>query len=229
MKAPREQLTGKANSWLASLGALVLTGLLFGLVILGQQNTEFEPPEPEPELVEFFVPPPPPPPQREEVEPLPDVTPITMEIPKMAPTTEMKLDFLDVDFEIGMDTTIVVDLNVDSYRRSELDNPFAQPGIFENKEVDEKPERLYTPTSRVPNEFRGSKMRLHVMYVVTEKGRADKIFVMDSTDEALNKWIIENIKRWRFKPAYKGNRRVKVWVEHAFILNQSRNLSPFAL
>lgn len=211
-------------------GAVCLTLFLFFLVIWVQREVDIEPPEPEPQVTPFAMPPPPPPPRESAPPQQARAEPIPFDIPLVQASNEINLEFLNLDFTVGPSTSIEVDLDVDSYARKSLQESFDTPAIFERDEVDTRPSLVYSWTPRTPAELRGQRKQVHVMYVVNKRGRAEKIFVMDSTDPVIVQFVKESIQRWRFEPARKKGERVRVWVEQAFIIDQrNSSSSPFSI
>lgn len=211
-------------------GAVGITALLYLLVVWVQREVDIVPPEEPPVVTPFALPPPPPPPEAGPPPQARQAEPIPFDIPLVRATDDISLDFLDLNFDVGPDATIEVDLDVDSYARKSLKESFKTPAIFERDDVDTKPSLVYSWTPRTPRELRGKRSQVHVMYVVNTRGRAEKIFVMDSTDPTIVEFVKESIQRWRFEPARKQGERVRVWVEQAFIIdNRGSSASPFSL
>ena len=225
----KNELSRAALPGAGIFGAVTLTMGLFMIVVWVQREVEIVPPEPEPEITPFAIPPPPPPPREAAPPQAAEAEPIPFDIPLLQANNEINLEFLNLDFNVGPSTSIEVNLDVDSYSRQSLKESFETPAIFERDDVDTKPSLVYSWTPRTPKELRGKRKQVHVMYVVNTKGRAEKIFVMDSTDPVIVQFVKDSISRWRFEPARKKGDRVRVWVEQAFIVDQRSAANPFSL
>ncbi len=227
----QKTLNQSALPGIGTAGAVGFTVLLFLLVVWVQRETEIVPPEPEAEITPFAVPPPPPPPRTGAQSRAKPVELIPFDIPIVQSTPDISMEFLELNFDVGPTATIEVDLDVDSYARESLKKSFETPAVFESHEVDREVQLVYSPTPPIPLKLRGKQTRVSVMYIVNKQGRSERILVMDNTDPVVVKFVQDSIRKWRFEPARKDGRKVRVWVEQAFVILEARKgaSDPFSL
>jgi hypothetical protein len=100
--------------------------------------------------------------------------------------------------------------------------------IFERTQVDEIPVWLYGPQPRVPDRYDREDWNVLVLYTVSERGKTENIFILDTTDPALIDPVKRAITDWKFRAARKGGKPVKMWVQQA--VNHIQEFkSPFTL
>jgi protein TonB len=84
------------------------------------------------------------------------------------------------------------------------------------------PRQIEGPTPSYPDEARRLKLSGSVLIdmIVTEKGRPERIRVLESAGAVLDEAVIEAVGRWRFEPASKSGVRVRTrWqYRHTFLL-----------
>ncbi|MEM9157754.1 MAG: energy transducer TonB [Verrucomicrobiota bacterium] len=145
---------------------------------------------------------------------------------------ELALDFINVALDPQVNASLA--LNMDLDRGFQASRPsvgeFDNVVIFERSEVDEKPRLMYNPEPKVPYRLRGDEVVLTMLYFVTEKGRAERISVLDgNTDNPEYHEIAKkSITTWRFRPARRDGKPVNCWVQQIFKFNRG-STSPFSL
>lgn len=100
--------------------------------------------------------------------------------------------------------------------------------IFERDQVDEIPVWLYGPQPRIPSQFDRTDWSVLVLYAVSERGKPENIYILDASDPALIAPVKAAIGDWRFRPARKNGKAVKIWVQQPVNYRASFK-SPFSL
>lgn len=225
------ELKHQSRSWKALLGAALTTGVLF-LLIASTSIVIKEPPALEAEpLVYEYIPPPPVTPRKQTTPPL---SSSIAESFKFDPTVEssppdVQLDLLDIRLapEVDPDRAIALDMQ----RTFEVQKPadINANFVFEVDEVDEIPVWVYGPVvPRLPEHLRRTVADVLVLFVVTEKGKTENIFVLDSPDPDFAQPTIDMIRKWTFRPARKDGKPVRVWAQQ-LLTYRPRSTSPFSI
>lgn len=224
------QLRRSSNSWLVWGGAMGVTVLLFSLIAATSAIVERNPDSVQPKLQFVYIPPPPLP---AEVEAPPPVSSILEDSLAFDPTEdgplpEIPLDFLSVNLDphVSADFGIVGDLRP----QLQVDKPEMRERlvVFDRDQVDEKPVWLYGPMPRLPSGLDYTLTRALVLYSVSDKGKTDNIYVLESTDEKFIEPVMKAIKDWTFRPARKDGKVVNVWVQQ-YVEYDGSHKSPFSL
>ena len=180
----------------------------------------------------FYVPPPAPPSQNIAPQPMSSKA---SESPSIEfafddEPAEISLDLLDIPLEHDLKSKLSLGLDLDRKFMAVKPSASQLDGlvIFEKGQVDQIPYRMFAPEPRVPYSLQKLGAKLIVLYIVTKKGRAENIHVLDSSHEQFNEIAKSAIKRWRFKPALKAGEPVNSWVQHTFSFEKGSG-SPFSL
>lgn len=225
------QLRRHIRSLPAWFGAACTSALLFVAMastsIVSTPNVD----RPERPLAFAYLPPPPPPPMREKNRP--PVATGMREAFKFDPTTAgppptIPLEMLDINLDPAVNPGTAIEMDMARTFEVEKPEPVDHIVIFDRDQVDELPVWLYGPQPRIPSRFDKTDWKVSVLYVVTDKGRTENIFVLDSTNPELNAPVKEAIADWRFRPARKDGRVVRVWVQQP-VTYIPENKSPFSL
>jgi len=229
MNTFERQLRRSNNSWRTLVGAPGVTLLIFLAIASGTIVVD-RPQSPElPELTFAYVPPRPVP-EKKTTPPLSSSFTESFKFdPTMAaPLPEIPLEFLAIHIDPQVDPELAIEMDLN--RPFEVSRPELTPEftIFERHQVDEIPVWLYGPMPRIPHELRTMDGETLVLYVVTEKGRTENIYVLDASDPRFIPGVKEAIKDWRFRPARKNGKPVSVWVQHVVSYRPSSK-SPFSL
>lgn len=144
------------------------------------------------------------------------------------------LKFFDANAGLGFDTggngTAGLALTLGLQHTFEIQKP-SNPNrivIFDRDQVDEIPVWIYGPQPRIPGKYDRTDWSVLVLYSISEKGKPENIYVLDSSDPALAAPVKEAIAEWRFRPARKGRKPVKIWVQQPVTYHASFK-SPFSL
>jgi TonB family protein len=144
------------------------------------------------------------------------------------------MKFFDANAGLGFDAQgsggISLAITLGMQRTFEVQKP-ENPNriiIFDRDQVDEIPVWLYGPQPRIPTQYDRIDWSVLVLYAVSERGKPENIYVLDSSDPALAVPVKEAIAEWRFRPARKGGRAVKIWVQQPVNYHAGFK-SPFSL
>jgi TonB family protein len=231
MDALERQLNRHSRSWQTFLGAPAITLALF-LVIASTSIVVERPTRRTPPPIEFaYVPPPPAPVLRKQTPPL---SPGLAESFKFDPTTlapppDIPLDLLDIRLAPDVDPGLAIALDME--RTFEVQKPMdftQQVVVFERNQVDEIPGWLYGPMPRLPSRLDRKDADALVLYIVSDKGRTENIYILDASDPGLMEPVKEAIADWRFRPARKAGKPVRVWVQHP-VNFRPESKSPFSI
>lgn len=224
------QLRRSGNRWYVWMGAGMVTVLLFSLIAATSVIVERRKEPVQAKLKFVYVPPAPAP---AEVTVPPPVSSILEDSLAFDPTEggplpEIPLDFLSVNLDphVAADFGIVGDLRP----QLQVDKPEMRERlvVFDRNEVDEKPVWLYGPMPRLPSGMNHSLTRALVLYSVSDEGKTDNIYVLESSDEKFIEPVLKAIKGWSFRPARKDGKVVNVWVQQ-YVEYDGRFKSPFSL
>lgn len=203
-KAP----TGKGSFTTGSIMGIVISGMLFLAIPLTQIFTEYEKAPDEIEALEIAPPPPPPPPDEPPPPPEPEVEEPPPEL--KTPPPPISLDQLDMALNPGTGVASAGDFALPSFEVNQKD--LGGLDIFELGDVDSAP----TPRSKIEFSYpslakrKGIKGVVKIEYIVNEKGRVEKITIIESPSKILSDATTDVIRRARFEPASKDGRPVKV-------------------
>jgi hypothetical protein len=224
------QLRRSGNSWQVWGGALVVTFLLFSLIAATSAIVERTNKTVQPKLKFVYIPPPPLP---AEVEAPPPVSSILEDSLAFDPTDDGPLPEIPLDFlTINLDPHVSADFGIvgDLRPQFQVDKPEVRERlvVFDRDQVDEKPIWLYGPMPRLPSGLSYTLTRALVLYSVSDKGKTDNIYVLESSDEKFIQPVLKAIKGWSFRPARKDGKAVNVWVQQYVEYDGSKK-SPFSL
>ena len=185
-----------------------VSGLLFLAIPLTQIFTTYQKSPEEIEALEIAPPPPPPPPEDpppppepEQEEPPPELDP---------PPPPISLEQLDMALNPGTGGSMAGDFALPTFDLSGSDLGGLE--IFELGDVDSPPQ----PRTRIEFSYPSAARRkgitgvVKVEYVVDQKGRVEKINIVESPDRILSEATEDVLRRARFEPATKGGTAVKV-------------------
>lgn len=244
------QLRGYTRSWFAWVGSALVSAVLFvGVAFTSITPKKLERPD-LPPLVLASAPASPLPGDMPS-NPRPSGSPDLAQAFKFDPTTAVKppeipigrldvsafggsLKFFDADAGMGVDlsgnNSANLAMSLGMGRTFEVQKPgYADRFvIFEREQVDEIPEWLYGPQPRIPRQQEHTDWNVLVLYSVSEKGRAENIFVLDATSPECATAVKEAVANWNFRPARKGGKAVRVWVQQPVHYEPSRK-SPFEI
>lgn len=185
-----------------------VSGLLFLAIPLTQIFTTYQKSPEEIEALEIAPPPPPPPPEdpppppeQEQEEPPPELD---------TPPPPISLEQLDMALNPGTGGSMAGDFALPTFDLSGSDLGGLE--IFELGDVDSPPQ----PRTRIEFSYPSAARRkgitgvVKVEYVVDQKGRVEKINIVESPDRILSEATEDVLRRARFEPATKGGTAVKV-------------------
>jgi len=185
-----------------------VSGLLFLAIPLTQIFTTYQKSPEEIEALEIAPPPPPPPPEdpppppeQEQEEPPPKLD---------TPPPPISLEQLDMALNPGTGGSMAGDFALPTFDLSGSDLGGLE--IFELGDVDSPPQ----PRTRIEFSYPSAARRkgitgvVKVEYVVDQKGRVEKINIVESPDRILSEATEDVLRRARFEPATKGGTAVKV-------------------
>lgn len=203
--APKYRGTTRAYGSLLGIGA---SGLLFLAVPLTQIFNKFEKNPEQIETIDMAPPPPPPPPEDppdppppEEEEPPPELN---------TPPPPISLEQLDMALDPGTGGSLGGDFALPTFNVSGSDLGGLE--IFELGDVDSPPK----PRTKIEFSHPSAAKRkgitgvVKVEYVVNERGRVEKINIVESPNPILSKATEAVLQRARFEAAMKGGTEVKV-------------------
>jgi len=185
-----------------------VSGLLFLAIPLTQIFTTYQKSPEEIEALEIAPPPPPPPPE----DPPPPPEPEQEEPPPEldTPPPPISLEQLDMALNPGTGGSMAGDFALTTFDLSGSDLGGLE--IFELGDVDSPPQ----PRTRIEFSYPSAARRkgitgvVKVEYVVDQKGRVEKIHIVESPDRILSEATEDVLRRARFEPATKGGTAVKV-------------------
>ncbi len=185
-----------------------VSGLLFLAIPLTQIFTTYQKSPEEIEALEIAPPPPPPPPE----DPPPPPEPEQEEPPPEldTPPPPISLEQLDMALNPGTGGSMAGDFALPTFDLSGSDLGGLE--IFELGDVDSPPQ----PRTRIEFSYPSAARRkgitgvVKVEYVVDQKGRVEKIHIVESPDRILSEATEDVLRRARFEPATKGGTAVKV-------------------
>ena len=185
-----------------------VSGLLFLAITLTQIFTTYQKSPEEIEALEIAPPPPPPPPEdpppppeQEQEEPPPELD---------TPPPPISLEQLDMALNPGTGGSMAGDFALPTFDLSGSDLGGLE--IFELGDVYSPPQ----PRTRIEFSYPSAARRkgitgvVKVEYVVDQKGRVEKINIVESPDRILSEATEDVLRRARFEPATKGGTAVKV-------------------
>jgi len=214
------------------LGSAVVTALVFGSIV----TTEFSIPkraeESESSVPIYYMPPPAPTSYDNEPQPASSASTQTVAFDYSFEDkpAEIALNFADVDLNavpgVGMELALDIDRKFVATRpsASTIDGLV----VYERGQVDQIPRRVYAPKPQVPYRLGSVTANLIVLYIVNEKGRAENIHILNTSDIRFNDVARRSIGTWKFKPAIKSGAPVNSWVQHEFNFNKGSS-SPFSI
>jgi protein TonB len=152
--------------------------------------------------------PPPPPPPEEQPEEEPEEQP-PPEIADEAPPLD--LSQLELALNPGMGGGMGGDFQVDLSASLKEKTTEANDAIFSMAELDQKPRAIYQPSPRYPSELRGREIQgtVHVIFMVSRRGRVVNPIVQKATHAAFRKPALQALKRWRFEPGKRNGKPVR--------------------
>jgi len=234
MKTLEIEYRSSGRSWQAILGGAALTVLVLCAIASTRITSNFAA-KSQDEAVEIYYKPPPAPPAIKQA-PLPKSShsekSFSFDFALKEDPAEIELQTLDV--KLGHDLGASASLKLELDRKFEASRPeigdLSEFMIYENAEVDSKPYPTYSPDPNIPYGLRSSEVEVVMFYFVSEKGRPDRISVLNSTsDEPLYAEAAKiAVGRWRFKPAKKNGMPVNCWVQQTIKYQRGSN-SPFTL
>ncbi|MBL6913362.1 MAG: energy transducer TonB [Puniceicoccaceae bacterium] len=185
-----------------------VSGLLFLAIPLTQIFTTYQKSPEEIEALEIAPPPPPPPPE----DPPPPPEPEQEEPPPEldTPPPPISLEQLDMALNPGTGGSMAGDFALPTFDLSGSDLGGLE--IFELGDVDSPPQ----PRTRIEFSYPSAARRkgitgvVKVEYVVDQKGRVEKIHIVESPDRILSEATEDVLRRARFEPATTGGTAVKV-------------------
>ena len=185
-----------------------VSGLLFLAIPLTQIFTTYQKSPEEIEALEIAPPPPPPPPE----DPPPPPEPEQEEPPPEldTPPPPISLEQLDMALNPGTGGSMAGDFALPTFDLSGSDLGGLE--IFELGDVDSPPQSRTRIEFSYPSaaKRKGITGVVKVEYVVDQKGRVEKINIVESPDRILSEATEDVLRRARFEPATKGGTAVKV-------------------
>ena len=81
---------------------------------------------------------------------------------------------------------------------------------YNPRKVDTAPRKLKQDAPKIPFELKGQEGMIQVGFIIDEEGKTTAIRIVKSTNPVFNDVAIETVKKWKFKPALKDGKKVKV-------------------
>jgi len=193
---------------LASSGAFVLAVLIFLALPLTQLLSDLSKKADRIVSADPSIPPPPAPPP----EPPPEEEP---EKEEDKPELQQEVKPLDLSqLDVALNPGVGDALNVGNAILGFGITPdtIAQMDIFELKDLDNNPRRIFAVGPVYPFKFKqeGIEGSVRLIIIIDEKGRVIEAKVQRSTNREFEKPAIEAILQWKFEPGTKNGRPVKV-------------------
>jgi hypothetical protein len=94
--------------------------------------------------------------------------------------------------------------------------------VYEGREVDRRPEYIYRTMPKVKAENLEEIVRL--IYVINRDGSVGDIYVLESTNPAINEDVTRSVKTWTYSPAIKGGKKVRCWVKQKIVIKKTTSL-----
>ena len=94
--------------------------------------------------------------------------------------------------------------------------PLGSDNYMNGKDVEIKPKVVYRPDLRFPKEALDKRINGYVVVgvFIGSQGSIEKVEIMESEPRGYFDFVaLENIKKWRFKPAKHKGVRVSTWQE----------------
>lgn len=91
------------------------------------------------------------------------------------------------------------------------------------KDVSVPAEAVKTPPPSYPSEWRDRDVKgeVQIAYIINEKGRTEQVQVITANDEQFGAVAVAALKQWRFRPAKKDGKPVRVLVSHPIVFTLS--------
>ncbi len=81
---------------------------------------------------------------------------------------------------------------------------------FNPRNVDTPPRPLRQDPPKIPYDLKGQQGMVQVGFIIDEEGKTIATRIVKSTNSVFNEVASETVKKWKFKPAIKDGRHVKV-------------------
>ncbi len=234
MRTLEIEYRSSGRSWQAIMGGAALTVLVLCAIASTRISSSFMAKSRD-EAVEIYYKPPPAPPAIKQA-PLPKSShsekSFSFDFALREDPVDIELKTLDV--KLGHDLGASASLKLELDRKFEARRPeigdLSEFMIYENTEVDSKPYPTYSPDPNIPYNLRSNEVEVVMFYFVSDKGRSDRITVLNSTsdDPLYSEAAKVAIAKWRFRPAKKNGKPVNCWVQQT-IKYQRGSHSPFSL
>ena len=206
-KKNRDSIRSHMSGFLITSGLFLLIGTTSNAII----NLR---PDPEAKKPIYYIPPPSPVSEYEATTPKSNrsIERLAVDLAYNEEPVELALDFINVSLDAQVNASLTLNLDLD--RGFQASRPstgeFENIVIYERSEVDEKPRLIYNPEPRVPYRLRGQEVILTMLYFVTDKGRAEKISVLDGNTEnsEYHELAKDAIATWKFRPPRRQRRQL---------------------
>jgi len=234
MKTLETEYKSSGRSWQAIIGGLALTVLVFLTIASTRISSSFGPRSSD-EALEIYYKPPPAPPALKQA-PLPKSSysekSFSFDFALKEDPVEIALNTLDVslDHDLGSSPSLRLELDKKFKARRPAIGDLSEYMIYENTEVDTKPQAVYSPNPIIPTSYRNKEVEVIMFYFVSDKGRPGRVSVLSSTSEEPRYAEAAKVavRKWRFRPAKKNGKPVNCWVQQTVRYNRG-STSPFTL
>ena len=168
----------------------------------------------------------------EETEPLPsdepaeapdagDLVPMLADAPQVPQPTDFvqPLDFASLIEQPNLNTSGVVTIPNHISRGGKIGDGMGK--IFNLADLDRQPTPVFQAQPLVPSALKKEiiKAMVRVQFIVTSEGTVVNGTAVESTDGRFNDAAIKGVEKWRFKPGFKGGRKVNSWMVVPIMFN----------
>lgn len=234
MRTLETEYRSSGRTWQAIVGGTALTVLVFLTIASTRISSSFAPRSSEEALEVYYKPPPAPPALKQA--PLPKSSfsekSFSFDFALKEDPVEIALKTLDVslDHNLGSSSSLRLELDKKFEARRPAIGDLSEYMIYENTEVDTKPQPVYSPNPVIPTKYRNEAVEVVMFYFVSDKGRPGRVSVLSSTSEEPRyaEAAKAAVAKWRFRPAKKNGEPVNCWVQQTIKYSRG-SASPFTL
>ncbi len=180
--------------------------------------------------IDVYLPPPPPPPPPEPVEEV-EVSQVPIQVDVALNPDPVKLTVSPIETTLDAPSSISdrIEVSLSEFNRPSVEVDLSSI-VFEKSEVDQLPEKSFTPMPTMPSKIRKEvgDARIIVQLSIDQKGKPLHVMVLNSPVPEARPYIIRDLKKWRFRPAKRDGQKVNCWVRFVLVYEQTSS-SPFSL
>lgn len=198
-------------------GVIICFGILFGIYI-AQRTQVDEMPDLVSDVRSVYLPAPVPPPDSFVEQKLPPPSEIQFDpAPSPSPVkiaaTQLSEHYVDRPMALPS-----FDYEIESFRPST--SVQLRDQIYKTSEVDQPPVVLYKkhPHMSLTLIRSTTTKRIRLLYIVNTRGRVEDVKLLGGSENIkFDKVIMNALKEWRFRPAYKDGKKVRCWVQQVLV------------